>query len=695
MMIPAKIEPTFITTKREKGMESIIDWFDLHKQSFYTLGRSYLRNQKQMGELFYRTIINVHKELPRLKQETSFETKATSIFIQTCRELSNEKSPQAIEENETHQQFFNVLDQLNKYEKEALTLTYIKGLSQEEVAHLLQVSVEKLKDHLFFGIQSLRKGMGYEQAFNGCNEYHRNYVDYLEKNLDRSKKIDFEVHMHQCQHCREDLASFQEVMVTLLNSTKRMFEEFHVPSDFMENVRARFAEKEKNRKLKNKKRKKIGIAIASLFALLIGIGIFTGSFTNLYYTWTEEDPELRPFLQKGLGERLNLEAENNGIKIKIKSAIADDIQTLVFYEIEDTKGDNQYLIDNGEGVSVDNEIEMNSEADLRFYPPDLKSDLNKKEKNVYHGKISLQPLLKDKGVIKLSITQLQKLVRDSSNRNSVWGYEGMEEAESGKWNFEIPLTKKPSFEYALNGETEIEGIPVRFDKLTVAPTTTVLDFAINNERTDKQVEGPNFDNIVVNDKKVKADLYNGYSAEYVGDWIIYQSNFNPLFGEKPKKVNVQFASARLTFKDEKTIELDASKKYPQTFEYAGSKISIDKVKVGKPTKVVISNSEIKNRAYETLDFEFFGDGKNEPSSMESETQGVLVDKNGKEYDMNLNPFAYEEIEQPRYFETVYNMTLQTDNPKEKVIPKRLVIHGYNTMKYIDDVVKISVKHKKE
>ena len=97
--------------------------------------------------------------------------------------------------------------------------------------------------------------------------------------------------------------------------------------------------------------------------------------------------------------------------------------------------------------------------------------------------------------------------------------------------------------------------------------------------------------------------------------------------------------------------------YPQTFEYAGSTISIDKVEVGQPTNVVISNHEIENRAYESLQFHIVGEDENESSSMEMNSEGVLVDKNGVEYDMNENPVAYEEIEQPRYFVTVQSMEL--------------------------------------
>jgi hypothetical protein len=69
---------------------------------------------------------------------------------------------------------------------------------------------------------------------------------------------------------------------------------------------------------------------------------------------------------------------------------------------------------------------------------------------------------------------------------------------------------------------------------------------------------------------------------------------------------------------------------------------------------------------------------------------VIVDKNGVEYNMN-EPISYEEIEQPRHFITVLNTKLHPNTAGEKVIPKRLVIYGYNAMKYLDDVVKISLE----
>ncbi|MEH7546101.1 DUF4179 domain-containing protein [Neobacillus vireti] len=690
-MIPTKVDSISTTTIREKGLESIVDWFDQHEKSFYTLGWSYLMNQQQIEELFYQSIKKVQKELPRYKKETSVETWVTSIFISICLELSHNRKLPDSEENQPRQDLFKALDRLKLSEKEAILLTYVKGLSKEEVAHLLQVSVIKVKELLFSGIQSIRKELGYGSTFNGCKEYHKDYIDYLERTLDRSKKIDLEIHIYHCQGCQKDLATFQDVMLTMLDLTET-FQDLHVPSGFMENVKAKLAEEEKQRKQKNKKRKRKGLIFASLFALLMGIGYFTGVFTNLYYSWKEEDQQLSAFLQQGLGERLNLEAESNGVKIKIRGAIADDVQTIVFYEIEDTNKDNQYVINYDNGVNVENEYDiMSREGYQRYDPPNLESDVNTQEKNVYRGKISLLPLSKDNGTIKLQITKIQKLDRNSTDRNGYWADEKLE-TETGEWNFEIPVTKQPSVEYALDEKTEVEGIPVRFDKLTIAPTTTILQYSFNSDQSKKRIETLNIDYLEVNNKKAKPNFDGGSYSDIPQNmnWTTIQTNFDPLLGEKPKEVNVKLGSIYLSFEDQKNIELDASQKYPQTFEYAGSTISIDKVEVGQPTNVVISNHEIENRAYESLQFRIVDESEKEASSIEMNTDGVLVDKNGVEYD-NDTPVPYEEIKQPRYFFTVLNMKLDNDSTGEKVIPKRLEIFGYNKTKYLEDVVKISLE----
>ncbi|MGR3764500.1 DUF4179 domain-containing protein [Rossellomorea sp. NS-SX7] len=689
----SKTDPFLISRIREKDMESIIDWFERHQQSFYTLGWSYLRNQQQMEELFFRAITAAHEGMPRSIKETPFETWTSSVFIQSCRELSKEDHMSDTKRTEPRQDVFGALDQLKTEEKEAIALTYLKGFSLEDSSRILQVSVEAVKDWVFSGIQSLRKELGYGSHFAGCREYHKKYIDYLGRTLERPEKVEFEVHIYHCQNCQEDLAAFQDVMLTLTGIT----EDFQVPSGFMEKVKHRLMEKEKRRQQKKKKRNHIGLAFAGVFALLLCTGFVTGSFSSLYYTWTEDQEELRTFLQNDLGERLNLEAESEGVIIRIKGVIADDVQTLVFYEITDTKKDNQYAMNVHDGVFVQNEGEiMDRAASPRYAPPVTQTDSHG-EKNVYQGKMNLLPLTGDNATVELKITRLQKLIQDpdDSGELSPWASGEMEFAH-GDWNFKIPVTKQSSVKHELNQETEIEGIPVRLDKLIIAPTATILQYSFKHEQPEKQIAMLNFDSLQAGDKKLKADLYGSNYVEAPGnmDWNTLRTQFESLYGENVKELDVRFGSMHLTVQDPKTIELDPDQKYPQTFEYLGSTISIDKVEVGFPTKVVISNHDLKDREYESLQFHVTGEKQNENDnismSMGMNSEGVLVDKNGKEYDISKGPYRFEELDQPRYFHTVQSFELFNDTSGDKVIPTKLVIEGYNTTKYLNEKVKIEL-----
>jgi RNA polymerase sigma factor (sigma-70 family) len=690
-MIPAngKTDPFLISRIREKDMESIIDWFERNQQSFYTLGWSYLRNQQQMEDLFYKAMMTIHEELPRFKRKTSFEIWASSIFIQTCRELSKENGVQDSKRTEPRQDVFNALDKIKPEDKEAVVLTCLKGLSLEDSTHILQVEAGTEKERIFSGVQSLRAEMGYGSHFDGCPEYHPLYVDYLERTLERPQKVDFEIHIYNCQGCQDDLASFQDVMLTLNGIT----EEFNVPSGVMENVKVRLEENEKRRKRKKKKRKNIGLAFAGVFALLLCTGFVTGSFSNLYYSWTEDNEELRAYLQHDLGDRLDLEAESEGVKIKIKSVIADDVQTLVFYEITDMKKDNQYVLNAHDGVFIQNESEiMNRQAYPRYSPPTNPTDIHD-ENNVYQGQISLLPLKEDSGTIELRITRLQKLVQDPDHPGEFqpWSYEEPEFA-NGEWTFEIPVKKHPSVVHELDQEAEVEGTKIRFDKLTIAPTSTLLQFSFKNEQPEKRIEILNFDSIQAGDKKLKSDLYGSSFVDAPGnvDWNTFQSHFDSIYGEDLGELSVQFGAIQMSVQEPKSIELDASKAYPQTFEYLGSTISIDKVEVGFPTKVVISNRDLKNREYDSLQFHVTGENEYDDISMGGGSEGVLVDRNGKEYNPQELNFPIEEIEQPRYLQTVQSFELNNNQTGEKVIPKTLEIEGYSTTKYVDDTVKIEL-----
>jgi DNA-directed RNA polymerase specialized sigma24 family protein len=682
-MVP-EMESGSIATIQEQGIDYVVDWFGRHKQSFYALGWLYLRNQKQMEEVFYRSIIKVHKELPRYKRDTSFELWVASIFIDICRELSQDKVTLASEEVTPHQELFKALDQLEGAEKEAMVLTYGTGFSQEETALILRVSVGKLNELLFSGVKSVRKHLG-GSTYNGCNEYQNSYIDYLEKKMERPEKIEFEMHLYECAECQEDLAALQDITI-MLNHAEWM-SDLPVTEHFIEKIKARLTEKERASQEKNRKRKRMAFFFASVFAVGIGFAFLSGAFNYIYYGMTEEDEQLRTFLQKNLGERVNLESESDGVKIRIKGVVADDYQTLVFYEIEDTNEDKQYVMNFEDGIFIEDENElMKHDTYPRFQPPDLKAEMNKKEKNVFYGVMGLRPLEKNSGVLKLNIERIQELALDEQEARWGFGYRS-NGFKTGDWKFEVPVTKQPSIEYELNEQAEIEGIPVRLDKLIMAPTATLLEYGIPFEEQEKRIDRIHFGDLEVNNVKMKPDQFGGYNyLPFEGNWQKFQMYYDPFYGEEPKDITVQFESAYFSFDDKKSIELDLNKSFPQTFEYAGSTISIEKVEIGQPTTIVISNHEVENRKFERLHYNVIGEDEYEPISMGVDHEEVIVDKNGVQYDMKSPTFDYEKIEQPRHFVTVETFRLDGN----KIIPKRLDLYGYSSMKYLDDMVKISL-----
>ncbi|MGD6901643.1 DUF4179 domain-containing protein [Bacillus infantis] len=670
MIIPNKVNaglPNII----QNDLESIVHWFEKHQRSLYVLGWSYLRNEQQLEELFYQSILEVQKDFPKVKSKLSFEARVTATFIHKCRELAAAKITEISQEGGQHDELFQTLGQLNGQEREALIFTYIKGLSIDETAGLLQISQEQMKDLLAAGIHSLREKQIRGEQFNGCPEYQRFYLDYLERNLERPEKIEFEKHVYHCQKCQADLASFQEVILQFTET----LEEFQMPPGFMEGVKERIGETEKGRQQKIGKRNRRTFIAAGVFALVMCTGFFTGAFADVYYKWTEEDPELRAFLKADLGERLNLEAESNGVKIKIKSVIADEFQTLLFYEIEDTKENKQYVINYGDGVSVKDERKvLSTDIYPQYLPPDPDSELNKKKQNVFHGKVSLPPLKGDSGMLNLEVSKLARIMGDSS----------APAVKRGDWNIKVPVTKLPSTEYPMKDIVNIEGIPVQLEKLIIAPTSTVLQYIIKNEQEEKRIDMIDFVHLKMNGKKLKVNPYGGgYAA---GSWDSYQSYFDPIFETETDEVEIHFNRAYLSINDYKTIALDASKTYPQTFDYAGSTITIEEMDIGRPTTIAISNYEIKNRAYESLYFNIMTEeGDNQSMNMSSE--GIFVDENGEEYDMNeLTNAVYMELENPRHYITVEKIEIPGDN----IIPKNLEIFGYSTTRKLDNVIHVKL-----
>ncbi|UXH46184.1 DUF5643 domain-containing protein [Rossellomorea vietnamensis] len=679
----AKLEtgPVPVSRNYEREMESIIARFEEEKHSFYALARVYTNHHQEMEDLFYRSLIRLEGE--GRKRKKAHSAAATKVFLEECQKVSE---PSLSSDDDP----FHPFHHLGAAEKEAVALVYMKGCDQDDAARILDIPIDEVKSRLFRGIRKLRETMGNGPEVEGCHEYQKHYLDYLGRTMDRPEKVDFEIHIYHCTGCQEDLASFQEVTLALA----QLAEETHLPPDVMERVRKRLDQREAQRQKRSKKRKSILLSFAGLFVLLIVTGFITGGFASLYYSYTEDDEQLRAILQHNLGERLDLESESDGVKVTIKSVVADDVQTLVFYEVEDMKGRNRYMMNPYEGVIIENEYDvMKRDEQSSFYsPPRDQENLHNDKKNVYRGTISLQPVSVDEGTIKLQIVRLMQLNEDPSTGEWIGGGE-MRFAEGG-WSFEIPFEKQTSRVHKLDKKMEVAGIPVRLDQMTIAPTATVLEYSFQEQEKEGRIDMMTFESIEAKDKKWKADQFGGMMYGGASDnegWNSFKTAFDTLYFDDPKDVTIRFGAAHLFVKDQKVIELDVNKELPDTIEYLGNTITIDDIKIGSPTQVTLTHDLPKDREYENVNYLYYRTAEEEEDYYSigvSGGDGILMDKDGKKYEPGS--YEYEKLDQPRYFETEQTIDFYNDGSSDDVVPTELVIDGYSTTKYLDDSVKVKL-----
>ncbi|MFS0864424.1 DUF4179 domain-containing protein [Fredinandcohnia sp. 179-A 10B2 NHS] len=676
----------------DKSMSAIVDWFDLKKGKFYKLGQSYLLDIHDIEDVFYKTIVKIHNEKRKRKNNMNFEKWVLSIFITECREVSKNKV-EKLDNNENRES--SIEDRLYKLDdiyKEPIVFKYLIGLPQDEVAQLIQVPIQDINTRLLKGFQLLTRDK-LDQEHVSCDGYTRHFIDYLGLNLNRRDKVDLEIHLHTCQNCQNELALIQDVILYF----GRVTDTADVPPTVMKSVRGRVIETEERRKQVVKKRIVVSSVIASILAIGIFIGFVTNGFAYLYYSYQDwrnlEDEQLLTYLKHGIAEPLYLEQESNGVKITIKSVVADEFQTLLYYEIEDLETNHHYMINNYEGFTIENEEDLLNHMSYQMqYFPFEELETKSKASNIFEGKVSVLPIYPESGTIKLNISRLLKIAEGDNVIDVINATHSNNEIVAGEWNFEIPVTKTASIEHELDKKVEIEGIPLHFTKIVFAPTTTMLRYRYEIlQESSMHVGEVHFDSIKTENQEAKVDLYGNihHNSSGNGEWITMQTSFEPLYFEEPQNLEIDIEGMELYIQDNKTFTVNPYGVFPQTFKYQGNTISVDNITIGNPAIITFTEAKPEVRNYNMLHYQFLTDKDGQALSMGyRDNEGVYMDSDGKIY--KQDEYQFNGWERVRFYPTKTEMELINDFGDEDVIPTKLEIHGYNTVKYTNESIKVSL-----
>ncbi|SHG90562.1 RNA polymerase sigma factor [Ornithinibacillus halophilus] len=153
---------------KKKDMHAIIDWFETRQTKFYRIGWAYLHNHHDVEDVFQTTILKIYDKIAQLRNPEYFESWATSIFINECKNLYRKNKRNDVDEREpidnTHIQdlrmdIVEALDHMEEKYQEIINLRYFSDFSQEKIAEILEVPIGTVKSRIYRGLKLLRTKM--------------------------------------------------------------------------------------------------------------------------------------------------------------------------------------------------------------------------------------------------------------------------------------------------------------------------------------------------------------------------------------------------------------------------------------------------------------------------------------------------------------------------------------------------------
>ncbi|MFJ7935912.1 DUF4179 domain-containing protein [Sporosarcina sp. NPDC096371] len=517
-----------------------------------------------------------------------------------------------------------------------------------------------------------------------CKECQERLVEYVDRTVDEAARQDIEQHIITCESCTQELANFEQIIADLAAENDAI----QVPDNFMDIVRLAVTQTQTSKPRHYKHRTTFGLVAALFLTLFVGTAVATNSFAD-FMEWLKDfsnrqDEQMQDFVQQGLAENLNLIAESNGVKVTITSVVADEVQTLIYYEVEDLQQDTKYKIDFTDGLQIVNRAELWNDIDT---DSPVKSHLMiySESEHVYKGRLATVPISASEGTIQLELSKIAQVMD-----NPVTGVETPPSTfMEGDWRFDIPVQKHPAIVYDLQVETEIDGNPVIFDQVTIAPTRTVLSYRYRNDNPDKRMDYLTIASLESKGKHVYPELLGiGSGGGSANGWNSSEVAFESLYFDNPTEIRIHIGNAGFTVEEPAQFAIDASEKLPQIFNYLGNTISIEQIKIGERTTLKMKEELSKDRVYETLHYRIY-DNDNRGSSSSS-VDGYYIDKNGERYKVKDSFYRLHELEQPRLYPTEHHVELYRDDQQGDYIPTTLEIEGYSFTLFYNKGIDISL-----
>ncbi len=510
-----------------------------------------------------------------------------------------------------------------------------------------------------------------------CKKIRAGFIDYMDGSLKDEERRLIDGHLENCKDCREELIAMK-VMVNDINISNN---DINIPSDFMDNIKNRV---NKTIALRKKKKPLRVILIAAAILVMSAVTVFAsqGELLDFIKSLNPKN-RISNLVDKGVGNRLNISKVDKNIKITVTDVAADDIQTLISFKIEDLKDGKSYHASYTDGINIKERWgRAGEETGIDMYT----SLFNVEGENT----LTLYPIDTKEKTIHLSFNKLQL---DSGEAK---------EYVEGNWEFEIPIKKYEGKSYEIHESIKLDKYTVYFRKINISPTLTTLHFDHDNVSSDEEMLGLEDVRIIANGKE-----YKPYNFGH-GSWDSYSTvgygssemTFDSMFFDNPKNIEIKIGriSTKAIEDEPKEFVINLDETSPQEFEYLGTKMYIDNLKIGDNITFDLSQS-IDNRKYEVLDNKFQSvegwGGKKYFAGASNFAEAYYVDKDNIKYECFDALSKWDKIrnKKPVFYVSKTNHKLKPsdgwDIKKEKAI--KMLIEGYTKTKFVDGTVKIKLK----
>lgn len=525
-----------------------------------------------------------------------------------------------------------------------------------------------------------------------CETCQQQLMELLDETLDETNRKQVLAHIKTCSLCRKEFEELKEVHGVLIRTN----DEVEVPTGWLSRLEENVNEKAAFKTTGRVKRWWVGVTAALFSFLFVATAFATDGFRDFSTFWqdfTKSDLEARDrVIEAGYGERLNESVEDNGVRLTITDVIADEMQTVIYYEIEDLEGDRQLSPVFSGGIHVKNEEEVWPSREE--YVSMLSSHVNlyEEEEGFSRGKFTFGPIETEKTRIDLLITKLEFLPEEVTvnEESSIDPYSNESEEVEGEWSFKAPLTKHPLRTYDLDGELyEVNGHRFKFQELLVGPTTTqlVYQFELNNDVEQEFVtEFISLAGINVNGTLYEQEMFGPgvYSSANDSKFSSATVSFESIYFETFDQLEIDFGQEMRSFDETEEVSFNINE-LPTSFMYLDNEVTLIKAEEQDGELIIRMDEDIdQDRVYDQLNANVDVEGY---QTRGSSVMPKVIDEDGTIYGPEA-AFAINEFDKPRMMSHEHYFRLEREEGSKTLdqLSGTLMIQGHSSLEELNESI---------